>query len=59
MPGSWALEGGFHVHGYLTEELTPLPKPYLFFQPTGLQEVVDIGTWGTPEQSPVVQGEET
>uniref|UniRef100_A0A8D2H3J7 RAD51 paralog D n=1 Tax=Urocitellus parryii TaxID=9999 RepID=A0A8D2H3J7_UROPR len=28
-------------------------------QPTGFQEVVDIGTWETPEQSPVFQGEQT
>uniref|UniRef100_A0A8C6QLW7 RAD51 paralog D n=1 Tax=Nannospalax galili TaxID=1026970 RepID=A0A8C6QLW7_NANGA len=28
-------------------------------QPTGVQEVVDIGTLGTAEQSPVLQGEQT
>lgn len=28
-------------------------------QPTGLQEVVDLGTLGTAEQSPVLQGEQT
>nr|XP_027776855.1 DNA repair protein RAD51 homolog 4 isoform X2 [Marmota flaviventris] len=28
-------------------------------QPTGFQEVVDIGTWETPEQSPVFRGEQT
>ncbi|KAM5149462.1 DNA repair protein RAD51 homolog 4 isoform 2-T2 [Callospermophilus lateralis] len=28
-------------------------------QPTGFQEVMDIGTWETPEQSPVFQGEQT
>lgn len=28
-------------------------------QPTGLQEVMDISTWGTSEQSPVLQGEQT
>ncbi|KAM6175881.1 DNA repair protein RAD51 homolog 4 [Erethizon dorsatum] len=27
-------------------------------QPTGVQEVVDIGTWGTSEQGPVFQGEQ-
>ncbi|XP_071463277.1 DNA repair protein RAD51 homolog 4 isoform X3 [Marmota flaviventris] len=27
--------------------------------PTGFQEVVDIGTWETPEQSPVFRGEQT
>nr|KAF6457086.1 hypothetical protein HJG63_011657 [Rousettus aegyptiacus] len=26
--------------------------------PTGFQETVDIGTWGTPEQSPVLQGDQ-
>ncbi|XP_057573124.1 DNA repair protein RAD51 homolog 4 isoform X1 [Hippopotamus amphibius kiboko] len=25
--------------------------------PTGFQEMVDIGTWGTPEQSPALQGD--
>uniref|UniRef100_A0A8C2V0R0 RAD51 paralog D n=1 Tax=Chinchilla lanigera TaxID=34839 RepID=A0A8C2V0R0_CHILA len=28
-------------------------------QPTGLQEVVDIGAWGTSELGPVLQGEQT
>ncbi|XP_045381443.1 DNA repair protein RAD51 homolog 4 isoform X1 [Lemur catta] len=28
-------------------------------QPTGLQEMVDIGTWGTPEQSSELQGDQT
>ncbi|EHB05117.1 DNA repair protein RAD51-like protein 4 [Heterocephalus glaber] len=28
-------------------------------QPTGLQEAVDISTWGTSEQSSVLQGEQT
>ncbi|XP_012644747.2 DNA repair protein RAD51 homolog 4 isoform X4 [Microcebus murinus] len=28
-------------------------------QPTGLQEMADIGTWGTPEQSPELQGDQT
>uniref|UniRef100_A0A8D2CWD7 RAD51 paralog D n=1 Tax=Sciurus vulgaris TaxID=55149 RepID=A0A8D2CWD7_SCIVU len=28
-------------------------------QPIGFQEVVDIGTWETPEESPVLQGEQT
>uniref|UniRef100_A0A8C9KPG2 RAD51 paralog D n=1 Tax=Panthera tigris altaica TaxID=74533 RepID=A0A8C9KPG2_PANTA len=26
--------------------------------PTGFQEMVDIGTWGTPEQSPTSQGDQ-
>ncbi|XP_040125065.1 DNA repair protein RAD51 homolog 4 isoform X1 [Ictidomys tridecemlineatus] len=37
-----------------TVSLTKSPR-----QPTGFQEVVDIGTWETPEQSPVFQGEQT
>ncbi|XP_053426980.1 DNA repair protein RAD51 homolog 4 isoform X2 [Nycticebus coucang] len=28
-------------------------------QPTGFQEMVDIGTWGTPEPSPAMQGDQT
>ncbi|XP_008570833.1 PREDICTED: DNA repair protein RAD51 homolog 4 [Galeopterus variegatus] len=28
-------------------------------QPTGFQEMVDIGTWGIPEQSPALQGDQT
>ncbi|ELW61717.1 DNA repair protein RAD51 homolog 4 isoform X2 [Tupaia chinensis] len=28
-------------------------------QPTGFQEMVDIGTWGTPEKSPALQGDQT
>uniref|UniRef100_A0A8C0XHW7 RecA family profile 1 domain-containing protein n=1 Tax=Castor canadensis TaxID=51338 RepID=A0A8C0XHW7_CASCN len=47
-------EAGASGSSQRTVCLTKSPR-----QPTGLQEVVDIGTWGTPEQSPVVQGEET
>ncbi|XP_006832386.1 PREDICTED: DNA repair protein RAD51 homolog 4 isoform X2 [Chrysochloris asiatica] len=28
-------------------------------RPTGIRELVDIGIWGTPEQSPVLEGDQT
>uniref|UniRef100_A0A8D1AHK3 RecA family profile 1 domain-containing protein n=1 Tax=Sus scrofa TaxID=9823 RepID=A0A8D1AHK3_PIG len=64
-PGFSAPEGGVRAHRCLTEEFldaeTLQPKrvmpllslsPPVSFQPTGFQEMVDIGTWGTPEQNP-------
>lgn len=38
--------------------LKNLPFPPVFSQPTGFQEMVDIGTWGIPEQSPTSQGDQ-
>lgn len=56
-------EGGSHAHCYLTEGffylILSLPLFSLSFQPTGLQEVIDIGTLGTEEQSPELPAKQT
>uniref|UniRef100_A0A2K6FQW5 RAD51 paralog D n=1 Tax=Propithecus coquereli TaxID=379532 RepID=A0A2K6FQW5_PROCO len=48
------IEGAGASGSLRTVCLTKSPR-----QPTGLQEMVDIGTWGTPEQSPELQGDQT
>uniref|UniRef100_A0A5F8GTZ6 RAD51 paralog D n=1 Tax=Monodelphis domestica TaxID=13616 RepID=A0A5F8GTZ6_MONDO len=45
-----AREGSQVPHGCRVASLTKSPR-----QPTGIQEVVEIGSWGTPELSPSLE----
>ncbi|KAM6164765.1 DNA repair protein RAD51 homolog 4 isoform 5-T5 [Rhynchocyon petersi] len=47
-------EGTGPLHSHRVACLTKSSR-----QPTGIQEMVDIGSWGTPEQSPVLEGNQT
>ncbi|XP_008009237.2 DNA repair protein RAD51 homolog 4 isoform X2 [Chlorocebus sabaeus] len=49
-----AIEGAGASAGRRMACLTKSPR-----QPTGFQEMVDIGTWGTSEQSATLQGDQT
>ncbi|XP_051681434.2 DNA repair protein RAD51 homolog 4 [Oryctolagus cuniculus] len=47
-------ESGASERSWCTACLTKSPR-----QPTGVQEVIDIATWGPPEQNPASQEEQT
>ncbi|XP_045155944.1 DNA repair protein RAD51 homolog 4 [Echinops telfairi] len=47
-------EGAGQAGGQRVACLSKSPR-----QPTGIREMVDIGAWGPPEQSPVLQGDQT